>query len=137
MRQLPVRQSLYTETVRHFGTRQGGGTNQINNISLSTVSTVSSESRPPHIPSTPGSGTVLASVSPTRGTVRKSGDERLRSSRARLSAKYDASNLQCARIIAADPIRYPGGAQLWAAAVLARLQETESGDSGGEFELKS
>jgi hypothetical protein len=37
-------------------------------------------------------------------------------------AKFDAANLQAAEIIAADPVKYPGGAQEWARLVLARAE---------------
>jgi hypothetical protein len=36
-------------------------------------------------------------------------------------AKFDATNLESAHIIASDPKRYPGGAQEWAQLVIARL----------------
>jgi hypothetical protein len=42
-------------------------------------------------------------------------------SRLQSIARFEAANLECARIIAADPVRYPGGAQEWARRVLARL----------------
>jgi hypothetical protein len=43
-------------------------------------------------------------------------------SRLQIVARFDAVNLASARIIAADPERYPGGAQEWARLVLARLR---------------
>jgi hypothetical protein len=39
-----------------------------------------------------------------------------------IKAKFDAQNLEAARIIAADPVRYPGGMQDWATLVLKRLE---------------
>jgi hypothetical protein len=39
-----------------------------------------------------------------------------------IKAKYDEQNLEAARIIAADPLKYPGGMQAWAALVLKRLE---------------
>lgn len=47
----------------------------------------------------------------------------MKASRLSITARYDGANLECARIIAADPIKYPGGAQQWAAAVLKRLEQ--------------
>lgn len=38
-----------------------------------------------------------------------------------IKAKYDEQNLQAAHIVAADPLKYPGGMQEWAALVLKRL----------------
>ena len=40
---------------------------------------------------------------------------------------YAASNLECAGIIAADPIRYPGMMQTWAVLVLQRAEPTIKG----------
>ena len=39
-----------------------------------------------------------------------------------IKAKYDEQNLEAARIIAADPVKYPGGMQDWATLVLKRLE---------------
>ena len=39
-----------------------------------------------------------------------------------IKAKYDEQNLEAARIIAADPLKYPGGMQAWAELVLKRLE---------------
>jgi len=39
-----------------------------------------------------------------------------------IKAKFDEQNLEAARIIAADPVRYPGGMQDWATLVLKRLE---------------
>lgn len=40
---------------------------------------------------------------------------------AGIKAKFDEQNLEAARIIAADPMKYAGGMQEWAALVLKRL----------------
>jgi hypothetical protein len=39
-----------------------------------------------------------------------------------IKAKYDEQNLEAARIIAADPLKYPGGMQAWATLVLKRME---------------
>jgi hypothetical protein len=41
-----------------------------------------------------------------------------------IKAKFDEQNLEAARIIAADPVKYPGGMQEWAALVLKRLEQS-------------
>ena len=40
--------------------------------------------------------------------------------RRRISGHYRAENLECAAIIAADPVRYPGLMQEWADMILSR-----------------
>lgn len=40
----------------------------------------------------------------------------------RIKAKFDEQNLEAARIIAADPLKYPGGMQEWADLVLKRFE---------------
>jgi hypothetical protein len=37
--------------------------------------------------------------------------------------KFEQQNFEAARIIASDPRRYPGGLQIWAALVLARVEQ--------------
>lgn len=37
--------------------------------------------------------------------------------------EYDYQNLECARIYAAEPQRYPGVLQTWAALVVERLKD--------------
>ena len=39
-----------------------------------------------------------------------------------IAAKFAEQNLKAAHIIAADPVKYPGGMQEWAALVLKRLE---------------
>ncbi len=50
-------------------------------------------------------------------------------------AKYDAANLEAARIIAADPERYPGGMQEWAQRVLARIERERLESVGPLFRM--
>lgn len=45
----------------------------------------------------------------------------------RRQAEFDRQNLEAARIIAADPARYPGLLQEWARAVLRRLETVDTG----------
>ena len=47
----------------------------------------------------------------------------------RKQAEFDLRNLEAARIIAADPARYPGLLQDWARAVLARLETVDIQES--------
>lgn len=47
----------------------------------------------------------------------------------RRQAEFDQQNLEAARVVLADPGRYPGLLQEWAKAVFARLEAT--GPSGG------
>jgi hypothetical protein len=39
--------------------------------------------------------------------------------------RYRAGNIECARITAADPGRYPGAMQEWARLVLAKAERAE------------
>ena len=47
----------------------------------------------------------------------------------RVAARFDADNLAAARIIAADPVKYPAGSlpAVWAALVLAKAVPTIKG----------
>ncbi|MDR3739301.1 MAG: hypothetical protein P4L40_09810 [Terracidiphilus sp.] len=49
--------------------------------------------------------------------------------RASIAAKFDRANRQAAEIIVADPGRYPGVTQVWAEAVLQRLENAEAGQN--------
>ena len=44
-----------------------------------------------------------------------------------IAAKFDEQNLRAARIIAADPVRYPGLMQEWAALVVGKAAPTVRG----------
>ncbi len=50
-------------------------------------------------------------------------------------AKYDGANLEAARIIAADPERYPGGMQEWAQMVLKRIERERLESVGPLFRM--
>jgi hypothetical protein len=46
--------------------------------------------------------------------------------------KHEEVNVACARLIAADPVRYPGVFQDWAQLVLNRAGEQPGGQGNGE-----
>jgi hypothetical protein len=46
---------------------------------------------------------------------------------------YDAANLECASIIAADPVKYQGLVQEWADAILSKAADVPDSEAGPLF----
>jgi hypothetical protein len=53
--------------------------------------------------------------------------------KARITERYDAGNLEAASILAGDPKRYPGLPQEWADIVLTRAAQPDDAEAGPLF----